>query len=162
MISSTNELPLDHVIKIGIQKSKFSEEECDNEEENDELSQSLVSQINKASMSGNDLLASREIQDFLNEGRYYIHTIRWQTQIIGLRDSQDQSIEGAVRFEVQCSPPDKMTHLAYETVNCLKYIVEKSRLNSTPIQLSRLLSKRYVSMIEDAAYLCFTEIKESS
>jgi hypothetical protein len=162
LINNIEDLPLGHVVKIGIHKSKSSEDEDDNEEENDEVSQSLVSQINKASMSGNDLLASREIQEFLHEGRYYIHTIRWQTQIMSLRDNQDQPIEGAVRLEVQCSPPDKMTHLSYEAVNYLKYVAEKSNFNSTPVQLSRLLSKNYVSMIEEAAYKCFTEIKENS
>lgn len=162
LISNIEDLPLDHVIKIGIHKSASLEGDETNEEEDDEVSQSLVSQINKATMSGNDLLASREIQDFLREGRYYIHTIRWQTQIISLRDNNDQPTEGAVRLEVQCTPPDKMSHLAYEAINYLKYVTEKSRLNSTPVQLSRLQSKQYVSMIEDAAYKCFTEIKESS
>jgi hypothetical protein len=162
LISNIDDLPLGHVIKISIHKSKPSEDDDDNEEENDDLSQSLVSQINKASMSGNDLLASKEIQEFLHEGRYYIHTIRWQTQIMELRDNQDQPIEGAVRLEVQCSFFDKMTHLSYEAVNYLKYVTEKGRLHSTPVQLSRLLSKHYVSMIEEAAYKCFSEIKENS
>lgn len=160
LVNTIPELPFNHTLKVGIQKTQHQGTVDDAEEEED-LSSSLVAEINKATLSGHNPLQTPAVQALLDSGEYYIHTIRWETGRVTLMDDLKTAFDGQVLLEIKGYPTASMQRLAYEAVNVRRYSVERDRLYSTPEPLPNLQSKLYIKMLEDAAYQCFERLRSN-
>lgn len=160
LIDSIDELPLSHTIKVGVQKSPSGDDDQDlDEDEEESLSASITAQINKASVQGYNPTLSGEVQTLLQDGEYYIHTICWETSMVTVMDTSGREVEGQVKLEVKGYPTKPMQRLAYEVINFRRYSAELLRLLAKTEPLSPLQSKIYITMLEDAAYQCFEEVR---
>lgn len=159
LVNSIPGLPFNHTLKVGIQKVQNHATDDDSDEE-DDLSNSLVAEINKAMVSGHNPLQTTAVQALLDSGEYYIHTIRWETGRVTLTDG-GTAFDGHVLLEIKGYPIASMQRLAYETVNVRRYSAERDRLYSTPEPLPTLQSKLYIKMLEDAAYQCFERVRDN-
>lgn len=164
LISGVGELPLECTLKVGVQKSPSEDDAQDtdmDEEEEELLTSSITAQINRATMDGYNPTESSEIQALLEDGKYYIHTIRWETSTVTVKDVYNSEVQGRVKLEVRGQPTKSMQQLTYEVINFRRYSAEHTRLLKTSEALSPLQSKMYVTMLEDAAYQCFEEVRNT-
>lgn len=159
LIGSIDGLPLSHTIKVGIQKSNIETDIELDEEDEDDLSSSMVAQINNATVNGHNPVQSPEIQVLIRNGEYHINSIRWETDRVNLQDKFSQEIDARIRLEVKGYPKKVIRRLDYDAVNMIRYSVESDRLYSTPEPLPPFQSRIYLTMLEDAAYRCFEQVR---
>lgn len=142
-------LPFMQVSHIGIHKL-----DSDMEDE-EEASEMLLASINKASLSGNDVLNSAEVKKFLKSGDYYIHKISWLTDPISIKSLQGETFQAHLKLGAQTLPADTRENFRFEPIRYYKNIEGQMAVNGH--LLDNINERLFLDKLESSAFKLFQE-----
>lgn len=147
---SITELPYRKATVIKLQRADNITHDEDEDEER--TSEALLSTINNATLAGSNILQSSQVIDFLKDGEYYIHTLRWETEEIQL----DGDTPAILNIEIKVTPPKDRENFIFDVLNYRNkhgsdYVVK-------PKSLMTSQKDKYRKLIEKAAFEIFQSI----
>lgn len=146
--ADTDDLPFMQVSHIGIHK-------LGSDKEDEEASEMLLASINKASLSGSDVLNSTEVQKFLKSGDYYIHRIGWLTDPVEIKTLRGDTYLAHLKLGAQTKPADTRENFRFEPIRYYKNI--EGQMASSGHLLDSVNERFFLDMLESSAFKLFQE-----
>lgn len=128
---------------------------------------SLLSDIQSASLSGDNVLSSPQVSAFLDKGNYYIHSLRWETkpfEVVDTRPSSKKMYANSILVvEIKASPADKRESFSYDVVSYKPETVnDSSRYCKEPKPITGDQKAPYKNMLGEKAYELYARLRGSN
>jgi len=148
-LCNKDDLPFMQVSHVAIHRIESNTEDS-------KASERLMTSINNASLSGNNVLNSPEVKTFLQSGDYYIHTIRWLTDPVEIRNSRGEQKVVHLRLGAQVSPADTRETFKFEPIRY--HLNIEGTMSLQDRLLDKINEKPFLDMLETYAYELYEKV----
>lgn len=138
----------------------------DDEAELEKIESQTLADIQSASLSGDNVLSSTQVGDFLERGNYYIHSLRWETKPLEVMDVRPRSAKASSKailiVEIKASPSDKRESFSYDVLTYKPEKVGSSGFCKEPQSITSEQKAAYKTKLGEKAYELYARLKSAN
>ncbi|PWQ94873.1 hypothetical protein [Leucothrix arctica] len=163
---STTGLQFKKAVDIKLKKAELSlGDEEEEEEEAKKVGAELLGNIKSASLSGDTVLSSPQVQEFINSGEYYIVSLRWETKPVAIENARPKekitSVNAILLVEIKASPSSTRKNFSYDVLRYKPEKVSSFEYRKGFMSISSDHKAKYKTMLGEKAYELFARLKKS-
>ena len=149
-------------IKLKKVGSDLDDEEDD---EGKEAGAKLLGSIKSASLSGDAVLSSHQVKEFINSGEYYILSLCWETKPVEIEHVRPQgkvtSANAILLVEIKTSPSNTRKNFSFDVLRFKPEKVGSLEYRKGFMPISSDQKAEYKTMLGEKAYELYTRLKKS-